>query len=104
MTQELLSLTDDNSKITFLENNCNKQIKINNYITILSSIPLNDLDLIEPDSYLIVGTENCSIFIINPTENKIIDKGKLPSVPFLISSSGGYNTNPKFLIGDIFEI
>lgn len=100
MTQELLSLTDDISKITFLENNCNKQIKINNYITILSSIPLNDLDLIEPDSYLIVGTENCSIFIINPTENKIIDKGKLPSVPFLISSSGGYNTNPKFLIGD----
>ena len=100
MTQELLSLDDDNSKISFLENNCNKQIKINNYITILSSISLNDLDLNEPDSYLIVGTENCSIFIINPTENKIIDKGKLPSVPFLISSSGGYNSNHKLLIAD----
>lgn len=100
MTQELLSLEDDNSKISFLKNNCNKQIKINNYITILSSISQNESDLNEPDSFLIVGTENCSIFIINPAENKIIDKGKLPSVPFLISSSGGYISNHKLLIAD----
>jgi len=100
MTQELLSLEDDNSKISFLKNNCNKQIKINNYITILSSISQNESDLNEPDSFLIVGTENCSIFIINPSENKIIDKGKLPSVPFLISSSGGYISNHKLLIAD----
>ena len=100
MTQELLSLEDDNSKISFLNNNCNKQIKINNYITILSSISQNDFDLTEPDSYLIVGTENCSIFIINPAENKIIDKGKLPTVPFLINSSGGYISNHKLLIAD----
>lgn len=100
MTQELLSLDDDDSKISFLENNCKKQIKIYNYITILSSISQTEADIIEPDSYLIVGTENCSIFIINPEENKIIDKGKLPGVPFLISASGGYMSNHKLIIAD----
>ena len=101
MTQELLSLEDEDSKISFLEKNCNNILKIYNYITILSSIQeYEDFDL-EPVSLLIVGTENSSLFVINPSENKIIDKGKLPGVPFLISTSGGYNgNNHKIIIAD----
>ena len=99
ITQELLSLEDDNSKIEFLEKNCNHQVKIYNYITILSSIAQFQDDL-EPESYLIVGTENSSIFIINPSENKIIEKGKLPGVPFLISTNGCYESEHKIIIAD----
>ena len=99
ITQELLSLEDDNSKIEFLEKNCNHQVKIYNYITILSSIAQFQ-DELEPESYLIVGTENSSIFIINPSENKIIEKGKLPGVPFLISTNGCYESEHKIIIAD----
>jgi Bardet-Biedl syndrome 1 protein len=99
ITLELLNLSDDNSKISFLENNCNNKIKIYNYITILSLIA-QFVEGPEEDSYLIVGTENNTLFIINPDENKIIEKGKLPGVPFLISTSGAYNTNPNIIIAD----
>ena len=101
MTQELFDIEDEDSKIKFLENNCGCQIKIYNYITILSSIPKSDDLDIEADSYLIVGTENCSLFIIDPSENKIIGKGKLPGVPFLMNTRGGYNNNNhKIFIAD----
>ena len=101
MTQELFNIEDEDSKIKFLENNCGCQIKIYNYITILSSIPKSDDLDIEADSYLIVGTENCSLFIIDPSENKIIGKGKLPGVPFLMNTRGGYNNNNhKIFIAD----
>ena len=101
MTQELFNIEDEDSKIKFLENNCRCQIKIYNYITILSSIPKSDDLDIEADSYLIVGTENCSLFIIDPSENKIIGKGKLPGVPFLMNTRGGYNNNNhKIFIAD----
>ena len=83
--------------ISFLEKNCNKTIKIYNYITILSSISKTEENQ-DPDSYLIVGTENSSLFVIDPSENKIVEKGKLPGVPFLISSSGGYNSLHKIII------
>ena len=99
ITLELLNLTDDDSKIAFLEKNCNNKIKIYNYITLLSSM-CQFVEGPEEDSYLIVGTENNSLFVINPEENKIIDKGKLPGVPFLISVSGAYNTNPNIIIAD----
>ena len=101
MTQELFNIEDEDSKIKFLENNCGCKIKIYNYITILSSIPKSDDLDIEADSYLIVGTENCSLFIIDPSENKIIGKGKLPGVPFLMNTRGGYNNNNhKIFIAD----
>ena len=101
MIQELFNIEDEDSKIKFLENNCGCQIKIYNYITILSSIPKSDDLDIEADSYLIVGTENCSLFIIDPSENKIIGKGKLPGVPFLMNTRGGYNNNNhKIFIAD----
>ena len=101
MTQELFNIDDDDAKIKFIEKNSNYQIKIYNYVTILSSIAKDDdLDL-EADSLLIVGTENCSLFVINPSENKIIGKGKLPGVPFLINTRGGYNSNNhKIIIAD----
>ena len=100
MTQELLSLEGEDKKLSFLENNCFNKIKIYNYITLISSIPISDEFDLEPDSFLIVGTENSSIFVINPSQNKIVDKGKLKGVPFLISTSGGYNGKHKIIISD----
>ena len=101
MTQELFNISDDDEKIKFIEKNSNYQIKIYNYITILSSIAKADDSDLEADSLLIVGTENCSLFVINPSENKIIGKGKLPGVPFLINTRGGYNSNNhKIIIAD----
>ena len=100
MTQELLSLEGEDKKLSFLENNCFNKIKIYNYITLISSIPISDEFDLEPDSFLIVGTENSSIFVINPSQNKIVDKGKLKGVPFLISTSGGYNGKHKIIIAD----
>ena len=101
MTQELFNIGDDDEKLKFIEKNSNYQIKIYNYITILSSIAKADDSDLEADSLLIVGTENCSLFVINPSENKIIGKGKLPGVPFLINTRGGYNSNNhKIIIAD----
>ena len=101
MTQELFNISDDDEKLKFIEKNSNYQIKIYNYITILSSIAKADEFDLEADSLLIVGTENCSLFVINPSENKIIGKGKLPGVPFLINTRGGYNSNNhKIIIAD----
>ena len=99
MTQELLNLQDDKAKLNFLEENCNKIIRTYNYITALSSIYENDSEK-DSSSYLIVGSENNHIFIINPSENKIISKGKLPGTPFLIVSDGVYNSEHKILVAD----
>lgn len=100
LTQELLCLDDDDSKIKFLEKNSNVKIVIYNYITILSSISKFEEDP-ESDSYLIAGTENSSLFVIDPSDNnKIMEQGKLPGVPFLISTSGGYNSTHKIVIAD----
>ena len=87
MTQELLNLEDDKEKLNFLEENCNKIIKSYNYITALASIYESETEK-DSASYLIVGSENNYVFIINPSENKIINKGKLPGTPFLIISDG----------------
>ena len=100
MTQELLSIENEDKKLSFLENNCFNKIKIYNYITLISSIPISDEFDLEPDSFLIVGTENSSIFVINPSQNKIVDKGKLNGVPLVISTSGGYNGKHKIIIAD----
>ena len=99
MTQELLNLQDDKAKLNFLEENCNKIIRTYNYITALSSIYENVSEK-DSSSYLIVGSENNHIFIINPSENKIISKGKLPGTPFLIVSDGVYNSEHKILVAD----
>ena len=99
MTQELLNLEDDKAKFKFLEENCNKIIKTYNYITALSSIYENDTEK-DSSSYLLVGSENNHIFIINPSENKIISKGRLPGTPFLILSTGIYYGDHKIIIAD----
>ena len=99
MTQELLNLEYDKDKINFLEENCNKIIKTYNYITALSSIYENDTEK-DSSSYLIVGSENNHIFIINPSENKIISKGKLPGTPFIILSDGIYSGEHKIIVAD----
>ena len=99
MTQELLNLEDDKAKLDFLEKNCNKIIKTYNYITALSSIYETETEK-DSSSFLLVGSENNHIFIINPAENKIINKGKLPGTPFLILSDGTYNGEHKIIIAD----
>jgi Bardet-Biedl syndrome 1 protein len=99
MTQELLNLEDDKDKLKFLEENCNKIIKSYNYITALSSIYEDEIGK-DSSSYLLVGSENNHIFIINPSENKIINKGKLPGTPFLILSDGIYSGEHKILVAD----
>ena len=101
MTQELLNLEYDKDKINFLEENCNKIIKTYNYITALSSIYENDTEK-DSSSYIIVGSENNYIFIINPSENKIISKGKLPGTPFIILSDGIYSGEHKIIVADRF--
>ena len=99
MTQELLNLEEDKDKLNFLEENCNKILKSYNYITALSSIYENDTTK-DSSSLLLVGSENNHIFIINPSENKIMNKGKLPGTPFLIISDGTYYGEHKILIAD----
>ena len=99
MTQELLNMEDDKAKINFLEENCNKIIKSHNYITAISSIYEDEIGK-DATSFLLVGTENNFFFIINPGENKIMDKKKLPGTPYLILSEGTYNGDNKIIIAD----
>ena len=99
MTQELLNLEEDKDKYNFLEENCNKILKSYNYITALSSIYENDTAK-DSSSLLLVGSENNHIFIINPAENKILSKGKLPGTPFLIISDGIYYGEHKIIVAD----
>ena len=100
MTLHLLIIKQQEEQIKFLEENKNTRIQLRNYITCISYIHKDNSNDINSNSYLVIGTENCSIYIIDFTKKKPLSEIKLPEVPFLIQCQGGYNTEHTILVGD----
>ena len=100
MTLHLLIIKQQEEQIKFLEENKNTRTQLRNYITCISYIHKDNTNDINTNSYLVIGTENCSIYIIDYTKKKPLSDIKLPEVPFLIQCQGGYNTEHTILVGD----
>ena len=58
--------------------------------------------------YLIIGTENCDLFIIEPDAFTVIQSMRLASVPVFIEVSGGYDVEYRIMVncrdGHIYTI
>ena len=100
MTLHLLIIKQQEEQIKFLEENKNTRTQLRNYITCISYIHKDNTNDINTNSYLVIGTENCSIYIIDYTKKKPLSDIKLPEVPFLIQCQGGYNSEHTILVGD----
>ena len=99
-TLELLSINKQKDQLKFLDDNINTNIIIKNYITCMNSIFRDKSSDIKSVSYLVIGTENSLIYIINPNEKEPLNKIRIPEVPFLIECEGSYFSEHKIYIAD----
>ena len=100
MTLHLLILKQQEEQIKFLEENKNMKTLLRNYITCITYIHKDNTSDINANSYLVIGTENCTIYIIEYTNKKPLCQIRLPEVPFLIVCQGGYKSDHTILVGD----
>ena len=100
MTLELLSLKTEEAQLKFLEENKTTKVLIRNYITCINYIKKDNSNDLKTSSYLIVGTENCLIFVIDHNNKTPLLKKRLYEVPFTIEAQGGYNTDHKIFVSD----
>ena len=100
MTLELLSLKTEEAQLKFLEENKTTKVLIRNYITCINYIKKDNSNDLKTSSYLIVGTENCLIFVIDHNNKTPLLKKRIYEVPFIIETQGGYNTEHKIFISD----
>jgi hypothetical protein len=99
-TLELLALNTQKAQLKYLDDNKNTKIIIKNYITCINSIYRDKTNDIKSVSYLVIGTENSLIYIINPNEKEPLNKIRIPEVPFLIECQGSYFSDHKIYIAD----
>ena len=100
LTLHLLILKQQEEQIKFLEENKNIKTLLRNYITYITYIHKDNTNDIYANSYLVIGTENCLIYIIEYTDKKPLNQIRLPEVPFIIQCQGGYNSDHKIIVGD----
>ena len=99
-TLELLALNTQKAQLKYLDDNKNTKIIIKNYITCINSIYRDKTNDIKSVSYLVIGTENSLIYIINPNEKEPLNKIRIPEVPFLIECQGSYFSEYKIYVAD----
>ena len=99
-TLELLALNTQKAQLKYLDDNKNTKIIIKNYITCINSIYRDKTNDIKSVSYLVIGTENSLIYIINPNEKEPLNKIRIPEVPFLIECQGSYFSEHKIYVAD----
>ena len=85
---ELLSLPDLQSKEIYIEERKANPIVVTNYITCLNLIRKDAIDADNALSQLVVGSESGFIYLIDQSGSKIIQKYKIPSIPFKIVTFG----------------
>ena len=100
MTLELLSLKTEEAQLKFLEDNKTTKVLIRNYITCINYIKKDNSNDLKASSYLIVGTENCLIYVIDHNNKTPLLKKRIYEVPFIIETQGGYNTEHKIFVSD----
>ena len=100
MTLELLSLKTEEDQLKFLEDNKTTKVLTRNYITCINYIKKDNSNDLKASSYLIVGTENCLIFLIDHNNKTPLLKKRIYEVPFIIEAQGGYNTDHKIFVSD----
>ena len=79
---ELLSLPNQKLQYKFLEDNKNTKILIRNYITCINSIYRDNSNDIKSLSYLVIGSENSLIYIIDQLNKEPIAKIRIFDVLF----------------------
>lgn len=99
-TVEMLNLKGEQKQIDFINQNKGAVIIIKNYITCLHSMKKVESSSKATPSILLVGTETKQVMVIDPSENKILLKIPLPEAPFLVNSTGGYETDHKIFVAD----
>ncbi len=100
MTLELLSLKTEEAQLKFLEDNKTTKVLIRNYITCINYIKKDNPNDLKASSYLIVGTENCLIFVIDHNNKTPLLKKRIYEVPFIIETQGCYNAEHKIFVSD----
>ena len=100
ITLELLSLKTEEAQLKFLEDNKTTKVLIRNYITCINYIKKDNSNDLKASSYLIVGTENCLIYVIDHNNKTPLLKKRIYEVPFIIETQGGYNTEHKIFVSD----
>ena len=99
-TLELLSINTQKDQLKYLNDNKYTKIIIKNYITCINSIFRDKSNDVKSISYLVIGTENALVYIINPNEKEPLNKLRIPEVPFLIECQGSYFSDHKIYIAD----
>ena len=97
-TLELLSLPNQKLQYKYLEDNKNTKILVRNYITCINSIYRDNSSDIKSYSYLIIGTENSLIYVIDHMNKEPISKVRIYEVPFLIECKGNYRGDHKIYV------
>ena len=97
-TLELLSLPNQKLQYKYLEDNKNTKILVRNYITCINSIYRDNSSDIKSYSYLIIGTENSLIYVIDHINKEPISKIRIFEVPFLIECKGNYRGDHKIYV------
>ena len=92
---ELLSFPNQKLQYKFLKDNKNTKILIRNYITCINSIYRDISCDIKSFRYLVSGTENSLICIIDQLNKEPIEKIRKFEVPFLIECKGHYRGEYK---------
>ena len=100
MTLELLSLKTEEAQLKFLEDNKTTKVLIRNYITCINYIKKDNSNDLKASSYLIVGTENCLIYVIDHNKKTPLLKKRIYEVPFIIETQGCYNAEHKIFVSD----
>jgi len=73
---------------------------IRNYITCINYIKKDNSNDLKASSYLIVGTENCLIYVIDHNKKTPLLKKRIYEVPFIIETQGCYNAEHKIFVSD----
>lgn len=91
----------------FIEDYKDEPLKKFNLITCMTTIK-KSIAQEKQVCYLIIGTENCDLFIIEPDAFTVIQSMKLQSVPVFLEVSGGYDVEYRIMVncrdGHIYTI
>ncbi len=89
----MLSIANNNSQVSYIEEYKSTPIVISNYIVYMTTIKKHAVDDTLYISYLVAATECGIIYVIDHSNNKIISKFKIPATPYQLISVGAFDVD-----------
>ena len=99
-TLELLTIKNKENELKYLNDNKNINIVVNNYITCINKIYIDNAMNKRSKSYLILGTETKNVIIFDPSQLRRLSCTKLQEVPVQIETLGAYENDHKIIVSD----